>query len=266
MHVKGFGWIRDHPDQRDQIYRAPSEVLRALPPWVDLRPALPPVYTQGSLGSCTANAIAAAIYYNQVKQRLAHVFNSSRLLIYYNGRALQGTIEADTGLMIREGIKSVAHWGVCPEVMWPYEIEAFRTHPPEDAYQVAAWHRAVRYERLTQDLGQMKGCLASGYPFAFGYTVYESFMSPHVARTGQGPMPGPRERVVASHAVLAVGYDDARQWFILRNSWGPGWGMQGYFTLPYAYLLQPNLSGDLWTIRHFRDLVLERGGPGARGA
>jgi C1A family cysteine protease len=95
----------------------------------------------------------------------------------------------------------------------------------------------------------MKGCLASGYPFVFGFTVYESFEGAVVRQTGHAPMPAPRERAIGGHAVMAVGYDDARQWFLVRNSWGPRWGMAGYFTLPYSYLIQAVLSKDFWTIR-----------------
>lgn len=151
--------------------------------------------------------------------------------------------------MIRDAIKSVSQLGACPELMWPYQPTALYSRPTATAYQVASWHKAVRYQRVGQDLNQMKGCLASGYPFAFGFTVYESFESEQVTRTGIAPLPAPGETVVASHAVLAVGYDDARQWFIVRNSWGPGWGMVGYFTLPYTYMTQGGLVGDLWTIQ-----------------
>ena len=95
----------------------------------------------------------------------------------------------------------------------------------------------------------MKACLASGYPFVFGFTVYESFESDAVAQSGHAPMPGPGEKVLGGHAVMAVGYDDSQQWFIIRNSWGTEWGMEGYFTLPYDYLANDNLSDDFWTIR-----------------
>ena len=95
----------------------------------------------------------------------------------------------------------------------------------------------------------MKGCLASGYPFVLGFTVYQSFESDTVAQTGHAPMPGPNEQTIGGHAVLAVGYDDSQNWFIIRNSWGTGWGMQGYFTLPYDYLTNDNLADDFWTIR-----------------
>ncbi|HTV75875.1 MAG TPA: C1 family peptidase, partial [Candidatus Baltobacteraceae bacterium] len=94
-----------------------------------------------------------------------------------------------------------------------------------------------------------KGCLASGYPFVFGFTVYESFESAQVARTGHASLPKSGEQSIGGHAVMCVGYDDAKQWFIVRNSWGPNWGMKGYFTLPYVYLTATNLASDFWTIR-----------------
>ena len=109
---------------------------------------------------------------------------------------------------------------------------------------------------MSHDLAQMKGCLASGFPFVFGFSVYESFESSEVAQTGHAPMPGPADALIGGHAVVAVGYDDSVQVFFVRNSWGDGWGMKGYFTLPYAYLTQRNLSSDFWTIQNSRIAVL----------
>jgi C1A family cysteine protease len=95
----------------------------------------------------------------------------------------------------------------------------------------------------------LKGCIASGYPFVFGFTVYDAFESQEVAKTGVLNMPGPKEKVQGGHAVLAVGYDDATQRFAVRNSWGKDWGIKGYFTIPYSYLTTTNLADDFWTIR-----------------
>lgn len=244
----GYGWVPDLPDQRDHLYAAPAEMLTTLPPRIDLTQQCPPVFNQGQLGSCTANAIAGAVEFDRLKQHLTD-FVPSRLFIYYNERAMEGTVSSDSGAQIRDGIKSVATQGVCPETDWPYDIATFTQKPPDAAYQDAALDRAVSYQRLVQDLNQMKGCLASGYPFVFGFTVYESFESPQVAQTGHATLPGPTETQIGGHAVMAVGYDDAQLWFIVRNSWGPAWGMNGYFTLPYAYLSQRTLSSDFWTIR-----------------
>lgn len=246
--VRRYGWIPDQPDQRDHLYSAPPEYLAALPPRVDLRRRCPAIYNQGQLGSCTANAIAAAVEFERMKQKLS-VFVPSRLFIYYNERVIENTVRSDSGAQLRDGIKAVASEGACPEPEWPYVIAKFTTRPPQRAYNDAKLDRAVQYQSLVQDPNQMKGCLASGYPFVFGFTVYQSFETATVARTGRAPMPGPGERAIGGHAVMAVGYDDAFQWFLVRNSWGKGWGMNGYFTLPYAYLIQGGLSSDFWTIR-----------------
>lgn len=248
LKIKRYGWIRDLPDQRDHLYAAPAAVLLKLPPSVDLRAQCPPVYDQGQLGSCSANAIAAALEFDQMKEKQAP-FVPSRLFLYYNERAMEGTVSTDSGAQIRDGIKSVATQGDCPETLWAYDITQFAVKPPQQCYAQALKFKAVQYQRLSQISNQFKGCLASGYPFVFGFTVYESFETQQVANTGHAPMPSPSEKTVGGHAVMAVGYDDSNNWFIIRNSWGTGWGMNGYFTLPYAYLLEQNLSSDFWTIR-----------------
>jgi C1A family cysteine protease len=247
---RGYGWVPDLPDHRDILYAAPVAALQALPARVDLRPVCPPeVYDQGQLGSCTANAIAAAIEFDRMKQNLTPVFTPSRLFIYYNERVMEGTVSSDSGAMIRDGIKSVGKQGAPPESAWPYVISKFKTKPPAPVYRTALQYKVVLYQRLVQNLNQMRGCLAAGFPFVFGFTVYDSFESQAVANTGVVPMPGSDEQVVGGHAVLAVGYDDSQNRFIVRNSWGSSWGMAGYFTIPYAYLLDSSLSDDLWTVR-----------------
>jgi C1A family cysteine protease len=248
MKIERYGWVPDLPDHRDLTYAAPANFLMALPTMVDLRPHCPPVYDQGQLGSCTANSIGGAIQFEQIKQSISN-FTPSRLFIYYNERAMEGTIDSDSGAQIRDGMKVVAKQGAPPETDWPYDIQKFTDKPPQLAYTDAAKHRVLSYQRVSRVLNQFKGCLASGFPFVFGFTVYDSFESAAVAHSGHASMPQPGEQAIGGHAVMAIGYDDSNQWFLVRNSWGDTWGMKGYFTLPYQYLMESNLSDDFWTVR-----------------
>jgi C1A family cysteine protease len=247
--TKRYGWLPDLPDRRDRIFAAPPATLAALPPRVDLRPQNPPVYDQGQLGSCTAQAIAAALEFAQAKQSQADVFTASRLFIYYNERVVLGTVDEDSGAMLRDGIKSVSRQGGPHEKLWPYLISRFRQKPDRTAYKDGELHQAILYQRLRQVVDQLKGCLADGYPFVFGFSVYESFESAAVGRTGEVPLPGPGESLLGGHAVVAVGYDDPGRRFIVRNSWGTSWGTKGYCTMPYEYLLDGGLSDDFWTVK-----------------
>ncbi|TMA97021.1 MAG: hypothetical protein E6J70_15550 [Deltaproteobacteria bacterium] len=224
----GYGWIPDLPDHRDILYGAVHRVPARLPSSVDLRRGCSPVEDQGDLGSCTANALAGAVEFLEKKDRIPLV-NVSRLFIYYDERVIEHTVSEDAGAMLRDGIKTLVKQGVCSEKKWPYVISKFAVKPSPACYKEGANHQVTAYARL-QTVDEMRACLAEGYPFVFGFTVYESFESDQIARTGVVPMPRPTERVLGGHAVLAVGYDDAQKRFLVRNSWGSGWGLKGYFT------------------------------------
>lgn len=245
----GYGWVRDMPDLRDVMYAAPLlRFPQGLPSAVDLRSKCPPIYDQGQLGSCTGNGIAGAIEFDQAKQGTAE-FTPSRLFIYYNERVIEGTVSQDSGAQIRDGIKSVGTLGAPRETDWPYDIAKFAQKPPAVAYSDAKKDLVSSYTRVAQNLLQMQGCLADGYPFVFGFTVYESFESQTVAQTGIVPMPASGEKVLGGHCVVAVGYDNSQRTFTIRNSWGTQWGLKGYCTMPYEYLLNAHLASDFWTIR-----------------
>lgn len=246
---KKYGWKPDVPDQRDFKFRVEKAVV--LPPSVDLRPGMPPVYDQGQLGSCTANALSAAVEFD-LKRQKATDFMPSRLFIYYNERVIEHDTASDNGAQIRDGIKTLAAQGVCPEAEWPYSDAnpgPFATKPPVQAYADALNHQVTTYMRVAQTLVALKTCLAQGFPIVFGFTVYESFESDAVAKTGIMPMPKSKEKSLGGHAVLCCGYDDTKQMFLVRNSWADTWGEKGYFWMPYKYMTNSNLADDLWTIR-----------------
>lgn len=251
--ISSYGWQPDLPDFRDFSYAAPRAVIKGLPSKVDLRKQCPDVYDQEQLGSCTANAIGAAFEFELIKQNAENVFIPSRLFIYYNERVIEHTVKTDNGAQIRDGIKTVNKQGVCPESLWAYDTNKFAQKPSAACFTAALNYQVLSYQRVPRLLSQMKGCLSDGYPFVLGFTVYDSFESTQVAKTGKLNLPKKGEAVVGGHAVMAVGYDDASKRFIIRNSWGNSWGLKGYFTMPYDYLLEENLSDDFWTIRTVED-------------
>ena len=209
---------------------------------------MPPVYNQGNLGSCTGNAIAAALEYDLIKQNLKD-FTPSRLFIYYNERLLEGTVKSDSGAMIRDGIKTVSKQGACKETIWPYDILKFARKPTVTAYKDGLNHVGVSYYSVNQTELEIKTALASNFPVIFGFTVFSSFETQEVATTGIVKMPVANESVLGGHAVLIVGYDDSKRQFIVRNSWGESWGSNGYCFMPYSYITNRNLCSDFWVIR-----------------
>jgi C1A family cysteine protease len=175
---------------------------------------------------------------------------------------IEHTAPSDSGAQIRDGIKSVAKQGACKETTWPYNdtpadpnTQLFphdsppATKPPAAAYHEAEGCRAVSYLRVQQSLAQMKGCLAQGFPFVLGFTVYTSMWDAGGNPVTVLPMPSGTDSVAGGHAVLGVGYDDSKQLFTIRNSWGSNVQDHGYFYMPYAYATDPHLAQDFWTIR-----------------
>jgi C1A family cysteine protease len=240
------GWKRDSKDRRDLCYVPRRKATAKV---VDLRSFCPPIYNQGQLGSCVFNSVGFAVHFDELKQRLLDSFMPARLFMYYNARVMQGTVGEDSGSEVRTGIKTVAKQGFCPEALWPYDITQFTKKPSPDCYTTALKHRAIKYMRVDQDLEHLKACLDEGYPVAFGFNVFTSFESAKVAKTGMVPMPKKGEKNIGGHAVALVGYDEEKQCFIVRNSWGADWGDAGYCYMPYAYITDKKLSDDFWTIR-----------------
>lgn len=248
-----YGWKKDKSDSRDMIHDFIIPHYHDNIKECDLRSKCPEIYDQLNLGSCTANAIAAAYEFDEMKQYEQHIFTPSRLFIYYNERSMEGTINEDSGAQIRDGIKSISVTGVCPEQMWPYDVSKFKEKPPEDCYQEAGWHQAVRYKKVKQNLKQMRQCLVEGLPFVFGFTVFESFESKEVAETGIMPLPKKGETILGGHAVMAVGFNNEKKSCLIRNSWGTSFGLNGYFWMPYEFILNPDYCSDFWTIERVVD-------------
>ena len=249
QHKRRYNWIPDLPDPRDYLFstvRPVAKLKKRIPSQVDLRSQCSPVEDQGHIGSCTANALVGALEFLELKENDPFV-EFSRLFIYYNERALNGNINQDSGASLRDGIKVLNQLGACSEGVWPYRQSLVFKKPTAKAYKQALDHQILTYHRLSA-LDEMRVCLSLGYPFVFGFSVFSGFESREVAQSGILNMPKSEESFLGGHAVMAIGYDDSTKRLLVRNSWGNRWGMQGYFTMPYAYVESGRLSDDFWTI------------------
>lgn len=233
-------------------------LMATLPQIVDLTGYCSPIQNQENIGSCTAHAMSGMLEYIELRdfrkgltmqiEEFAGIGlqHPSRLFIYYNERLIEGNPNQDSGSSISDSIQSVVKYGFCNENIWVYDTCKIFNQPDHPAYEQAYKHRCKEYRQLS--LYDVQPCLASGHPFIIGFQVYQSFESPYVSYSGVVPMPGFGERYLGGHAVLVVGYDDPKQQFICRNSWGTSWGMNGYFRLPYQYLADSKLASDFWTV------------------
>ena len=269
--VRYYGAKPDSYDHRDYkvVYRQAEIPSRQYhyEPNVDLRKFVVKVYNQGSLRSCTANALCSAYWLDLKKQSKTlkggySYFNPSRLFLYYNTRRSSGGAGKDTGASIRDTVKALNRQGVCRAELWPYDVSEVYAKPPPECYQAAQGNNLCKYERLQQDIDQFRACLSDNCPFVFGFNIYRSF---NQAQDGEVPMPTREERRCEPeglHAVVAVGYNDKTESIIALNSWGPKWGDEGYFYMPYDFITDPNLCLDFWKI----SFACERGKPRPKDA
>jgi C1A family cysteine protease len=242
------------PNQRYRIIM--DKYRKTLPSLVDLRPGCSPVENQGDEGSCSGHATAGGVEFLEIKEKSEgpQVYDPntfervSRNFIYYGERDIEGSIMQDDGATtLRDACKVLMGEGVCRETLWPYDAATLFTKPSAEAYADAAKHKLDNYYALNSGY-ELKHCLFSGFPFMFGFQVFESFMGPDIAANGLMPMPAADEQIVGGHAVLCVGYDDARGCFIVRNSWGNAWGIDGYFHMPYEFM-DSQYTDDYYTLR-----------------
>jgi len=242
--TRRYAWIPDLPDHRD--FLAPELSATPLPTHVDRLGLTVPIVDQGNLGACTGCASTSALAITLKTQQL------SRLMAYYDGRIYEGSTSYDAGAYIRDVVKGLANYGCALETLWPYQDANCTRKPATAAYTNGKLlvPQISSYQRVTS-LTALKTALATGQPVIFGFAAPSYIESPQVASTGWLPFPTPSTQIIGGHATLAVGYDDrASTPFVwVRNSWGAGWGINGYFQMPYQWFTSTaGLVQDMWTI------------------
>ena len=232
-----------------EIFMKVNSSPQPLPSKCDLRNicGLIDIYNQGSLGSCTANAIAGAYKILALIKYNKYV-SISRLFVYYNEIVMIGKIFEDSGAFIKDGFLSMQSQGACLEKFWPYNENQFRVMPSLPCYNEARLHRTHSYNSQldpTDMVQSIKQSLALNLPVVIGVLVYESFQSDQAARTGFIPYPNTQtEKLLGGHALCCVGYDDNANHFIVLNSWGQVWGDRGFCYIPYPFIANNNLCND----------------------
>jgi C1A family cysteine protease len=243
--LKIGGYQADRKNTKDAAF-SPGRSAE-MPEQVDLRPYMSGVENQRDTNSCAANATAGAYEY-LMKRLLGSTEDVSRLFIYYNARDLDGSTHEDEGTYISSCVKVSKLQGLCSEKTWPFEAGQILDRPAEDAYEEAKGFQINPIPRRVEvDLQSMKNCLAEGFPFIFGLQLFGSFQK--AGPDGLVPMPDlENETHDGGHAMLCVGYSDADEVFIVRNSWGIEWGEDGYCYIPYAYMTDGEMNTDCWTL------------------
>lgn len=251
MSDKTFGWKPQKPDFRDFKLSIP-ELSPIQSVYLYDKYKMPLPYDQGQIGACTASALAFLVQFDMLNKDAKNNISPycpSRLFIYYNERMMEGTVNQDAGAELRDGIKALATWGAPSEDAWIYDVTKFAEKPPEHVYQLGTRVEGLTYELVDNTNKQLLvNVLLQGFPMCFGMTVYESFMTDEVARTGIVPMPKVTESVVGGHAIVIEGYSEKFDSFIIRNSWGTSWGQGGYCRIPAAYICNPDLATDFWKL------------------
>jgi len=214
--------------------------FQSLPPSVDLTDKMPPVYDQGSLGSCSANASCAAYKYAYP------LVDPSRLYLYFKDRVRRGSVYCDSGASISDNMNVLLNNGVCSEPLWPYITSNFTITPPLSCDSDASQHKITSPVNISQDSFTIKTYLSNSYPVVCGIACYQSIFNV----TAQNPVynPPPNDVLVGGHAVCLIGYDDSTQLFKIRNSWSDKWGQNGNFYINYNYILDPTKCFDFWVI------------------
>lgn len=242
---RALGWLKQPEDDRDyQLFQVHPELSAVtLSGLVDLEysPFMPPVGNQLSLGSCVAWGSIANWRFALRKSGLVD-FDGSELFEYANARILGGfPLTQDTGAYIRDGIKALFQSGNAPENDWPYDVTRFNISPPQQAYQNAQQHQAVRYISVPNNDDAIDSVLEAGFPVVFGIPLYQNWPMGN----GVFTIPEPMGQIIGGHCMNFVGYDRTRQKRKIRNQWGTAWGRGGYAEVSYNYSHQ---AQDLWYI------------------
>lgn len=226
---------KDKKDKRDLIYVSSNPELASSHTIIDL----PPIRQQGTIGSCASHA-AIGCYEIQLPKK--KYLEGSELFHYYNTRVhINNTFPKDKGMTIRDSCKALKEYGFAFEFLCPYQTSKFNDRPSKMAYYFSKLYKIEKYERILS-IDNVKSSLMKNIPVECGICVNSNFYK----LNRDNYLYNPSNRTIYGHGVIIVGYNNAKGVFIMRNSWGTGFGNKGYFEMTYKSFI--NTSFDWWRI------------------
>ena len=266
--------LASFPDDRDFIY---SPLAGDLPSFLDLKPDVFEVDDQKQIGSCTAQGATSACEF--LLKKAGKGQSLSRLFTYYTTRVDIEGQPGKVGASTRDAVRSLYHFGVCPESMWPYIEGSEDIQPPKSVYEESLKHKCTRYERVhigtqceikgtmypyssqSKCIENIKSALVEGLPVVFamflGKKFYEisngdwrSHVYPPVSVSDKS------NEMIGAHCMNIIGFDDVSERLLVENSWGPNWGDGGFVGIPYATFF--NDAFEAWVIREFDGVVVKQ--------
>lgn len=236
--ISGYptGMLALDPTAYSEIPEGLTAMMGDLPLSVDLSASMPPAGNQGQQGSCVAWAVGYAL--KSYQENIERDWGANTPETQFSPSYIYNQIKVGSclgGSYISQAYNLLQDQG-CPTLAtMPYDQSTCSTSPSAEAraeaqrYRIASWNRVS-----TWPTDSIRTRLAGGAPVVIGMRIYTNF---YYLRGDQI-----YDRVegswVGNHAVCIVGYDDATSTYRVINSWGQGWGDQGYFRMTYDVFKQ----------------------------
>jgi C1A family cysteine protease len=194
---------------------------------------------QDRLKSCGAVQLSTLMSYYYYMQ-LNNTITMSALYLYYYGRMINGgNINVDNGSSINDYLSSINTFGLTTENDWPYITNKYNIQPLQN--NITIYNPELRWNTETTNITNIKHSIKNGNPVILDIILYTSFSNTNAS--GLVIMPNiTNESYIAHHAISLWGWNDDYNVFIILNSWGTSKGYNGWFFLPYDYLVTPALS------------------------
>ena len=229
---------------------------------IDLSHDFTPIKNQGPVGACTTFAVTA-VYEYILKKNDRKDHDLSERFLYYNARESDNRLDKE-GVAISTAINSIGEKGICLEEKWPYSFTEYNTKPSEEAYLDAEARKVKKALNIVltgnqeENRDALRSAIAEGYPVIISLNLFDAF--DHVGSDGMVPTPSPGDSLIqregfesTAHAMVACGFDDKNQVFLVRNSWGERFGKDGYCYIPYAYICNHEYLNNAYIITEVTD-------------